>query len=86
MFDFKSLTTAQNCQQAVEETLKNKYDLILMDLEMPIKDGLTAAKEIRNNQENPNQFTPIIALTANATNLMYRSWNEFIFNQTISCF
>src|SRR5256885_888299 len=38
-----------------------------MDLEMPVKDGLTAAKQIRNDNLNPNISTPIIALTANAT-------------------
>jgi CheY-like chemotaxis protein len=40
-----------------------------MDLEMPIKDGLTASKQIRDDINNPNRGTPIIALTANATSL-----------------
>ena len=45
--DFKSLTICVNGQLAVEASLQHRYDVILMDLEMPVKDGLTAAKEIR---------------------------------------
>ena len=43
---------------------KNKYELILMDLQMPIMDGLTATKIIRDTKDGQN--IPIIALTANA--------------------
>jgi signal transduction histidine kinase/CheY-like chemotaxis protein len=56
-----------NGQQAIEEAQKGLYKIILMDMHMPIKDGYTAAKEIRvwEKQSNLKQ-TPIIALTANA--------------------
>ena len=50
----------ENGQQAIEEALKNNYDIILMDIQMPIKSGLEATSELRNNQID----TPIIALTA----------------------
>ena len=66
--DFISLDDAKNGQIAVDLSLAKKYDLILMDLEMPVKDGLTATREIRTNVQNPNNTTPILALTANATN------------------
>lgn len=57
---------ANNGQEAVNLTSKVKYDLILMDIHMPIMDGCTASIHIRKDNKNPNQSTPIIALTAAA--------------------
>ncbi len=48
---------------AVEIALEQTFDVILMDLHMPHKDGQQATREIR--QQSKNQTTPIIALTAN---------------------
>jgi len=53
-------TIAENGQQAVTFASKEKFDLILMDLNMPIKNGFEACKEIRAM----NQELPIVALTA----------------------
>ena len=49
---------------AVEKAKENKYDLILMDLQMPEMDGYTASEQIRKF----DTITPIIALTASASN------------------
>ncbi|WP_027390089.1 hybrid sensor histidine kinase/response regulator [Chrysiogenes arsenatis] len=54
------VTTASNGKDAVAMALANEFDLILMDLQMPIMDGYEAAKQIRKN----NKHVPIIALTA----------------------
>jgi signal transduction histidine kinase/ActR/RegA family two-component response regulator len=54
---------AENGQKALELVQKNKYDFILMDMNMPIMDGIEAAKAIRKlDIKQPT----IIALTANA--------------------
>ncbi|MBF0357788.1 MAG: response regulator [Magnetococcales bacterium] len=46
-----------------------KYDLILMDIQMPVMDGLEATKQIRNwEKEHGHTKTPIVALTAHAMN------------------
>jgi signal transduction histidine kinase/ligand-binding sensor domain-containing protein/DNA-binding response OmpR family regulator len=57
---------ASNGQVAVDLTRKNRYDLILMDLHMPVMDGLTATCIIRENEKSTGQSVPapIIALTA----------------------
>ena len=54
-------------QAAVESAQARRYDLILMDVQMPIKDGYTATREIRA-YEAAHSLTsvPIIALTAHA--------------------
>ena len=54
---------AENGAIAVDMVKQNQYDLILMDLQMPVMDGYTASRKIREY----NQQLPIIALTASAT-------------------
>lgn len=53
--------TVENGLLAVQEVQKNSYNVILMDVEMPVMDGLEATKKIRQF----DQRTPIIAVTAN---------------------
>ena len=55
---------AENGRQAVEKVEQQAYDAVLMDLQMPEMDGLTATKAIR--QLPQGQTLPIIAMTANA--------------------
>ena len=59
---YYQLERAKNGQEAVEMAEKNTYDIVLMDIKMPIMDGLEATKAIK--EKFPN--LPIIALTANA--------------------
>ncbi|MBC8151820.1 MAG: PAS domain S-box protein [Bacteroidetes bacterium] len=58
-------TLASDGKKAVEEAKKQAFDLILMDIQMPVMDGYQAAVAIRSTH-NPNQHVPIIALTASA--------------------
>jgi CheY-like chemotaxis protein len=56
---------AENGKIAFEKFKKNVYDLVLMDMQMPIMDGYTATRKIRTWEERMKaQETPIIALTA----------------------
>ncbi|ADZ90028.1 ATP-binding protein [Marinomonas mediterranea] len=55
---------SQNGEEAIEELKSNPYDLVMMDVQMPILDGYSATRQIRLN---PSFKTlPIIAMTANA--------------------
>jgi len=59
-------TTAVNGSEAVQRAHDTAYDLILMDVMMPLMDGFEATRGIRNDKAGKNSETPIIALTANA--------------------
>jgi two-component system sensor histidine kinase/response regulator len=54
---------AENGQIAVDKVRAAEYDLVLMDVQMPVMDGLTATKEIR--KEERFKDLPVIAMTAN---------------------
>jgi hypothetical protein len=60
-------TVAENGNKAVEMVRENDFDLILMDIQMPEKDGLEATAEIRNFSDERKKKIPIIALTSNNT-------------------
>ncbi len=58
---------AENGSVAVQAYKEKKYDIVLMDMQMPVMDGIDAAKEIRSYEQTENKtITPIVALTANA--------------------
>jgi len=57
---------ASNGQQAYEMAMKNRYDMIFMDVQMPEMDGNDATRLIREYEKTLNIHTPIIALTAGA--------------------
>ena len=62
------VTTAENGKEAVDLFLQGSFDVILMDLEMPVIGGIEAARQIRAKEkalsvETP-AYTPIIAMTA----------------------
>ncbi len=60
------LIIANNGKEAVDLYKEQNFDVILMDMEMPEMDGLTATKLIREYEEKVNKKTPIIAMTAHA--------------------
>ncbi|MBF0097314.1 MAG: response regulator [Magnetococcales bacterium] len=61
------LEIAENGQLAVERVKNRTYDLILMDIQMPVMDGYTATRAIRTwEQEQQRPPVPILALTAYA--------------------
>jgi len=56
-----TVVTANNGKEAVELAVGNQFDLVLMDMQMPIMDGLEATRAIREK----NTELPVVALTAN---------------------
>jgi two-component system sensor histidine kinase/response regulator len=59
------VTLANNGAEALELLRNQSFDLCLMDVQMPVMDGLTATAQIRR-AEGPSRRLPIIAVSANA--------------------
>ncbi len=60
------IETASNGKEALDKFGTSNYDLILMDIQMPVMSGLVAAEKIRALESTTNSHVPIIAITANA--------------------
>ncbi len=62
----KSIDLASNGKEALDKFGTTKYDVILMDIQMPVMNGIVATKKIRELESSTNMHIPIIAITANA--------------------
>ena len=60
------VTIANNGQEAVDIFARQPFDLVLMDIQMPMMDGFEATQAIRDLEKESGKHTPIIALTAHA--------------------
>lgn len=62
----KNIDFAINGKEALDMFGTSRYDIILMDIQMEVMDGLTATRKIREIEKSTNTHVPIIAVTANA--------------------
>ncbi|MBK9272082.1 MAG: response regulator [Saprospiraceae bacterium] len=75
---------AENGQIAIEKLNNNIYDLILMDVKMPVMDGIMATKLIRKDHRQKAQSIPIIGLTANAISQQITECLDSGMNDTVT--
>jgi len=61
-----TVVVAENGQEALDALERENIDLVLMDVQMPVMDGLKAMRAIRSKEQNTGAHLPIIALTAHA--------------------
>ena len=62
----KNVDVANNGKEALDKFGSVKYDIILMDIQMPVMNGIVTTRKIRNLEKSTHTHTPIIAITANA--------------------
>lgn len=63
-----SISSVKNGEQVLKNLETENYDVILMDINMPVMDGMECAKKIRSLSDKEKAETPIIAITGNAKN------------------
>ncbi len=59
------VTVANDGLESVNLTATKAFDIILMDVQMPVMDGLQATRKIRERERKSGGHTPVVALTAN---------------------
>ena len=74
------IDVAENGQQGIEMAMQNEYDLILMDVQMPVMNGKQATKKLREN----GYKQPVIALTADALSEHEGEFSEFGFTEVLT--
>ena len=70
------ILTAKNGGEVIKQVEKQKIDAILMDLNIPIKNGMECTREIRANENQEIAKIPIIAVTGNANNYTMEQFKE----------
>jgi signal transduction histidine kinase/ActR/RegA family two-component response regulator len=75
---------AVNGKEALDKLDESDFDMVLMDLQMPVMDGKECTQIIRSNEAAKYNKIPIIALTADATSQTQTTINKFGFNQYLS--
>ncbi|HSJ66279.1 MAG TPA: ATP-binding protein [Anditalea sp.] len=78
-----NVDVANNGAEALEKAKSKKYDIILMDIQMPQMSGIEAAKKVRH-EPNINQGTPLIAFTANVLRTDLEAYGNAGFNDFLA--
>ncbi|SNT11466.1 Response regulator receiver domain-containing protein [Ekhidna lutea] len=76
------ISSVKNGQQVLDLLQKEDYSLVLLDIHMPIMDGMECAKQIRSMPGN-NSEIPIVAITGNANNYTMEDFEEVGINAFI---
>ena len=77
------IDSAKNGDEVLKKVDQNSYDVILLDINMPKKDGMECAKTIRALNDEIKKNIPIIAITGNAKNYTIEEFKEVGINEYI---
>jgi len=80
----KKFIEAENGKDAIEIIKSNPIDIVLMDIEMPVMNGLETTKYIRSNFPEPNNRIPIIAITAHNPDDFFNDYNSAGFDELLT--
>lgn len=75
---------ANNGKEAIEKMQVHDFDMILMDIEMPVMNGLETTKYIRTEMEDRFKKIPIVALTAHNPNDFFEEFNSAGFDELLT--
>ena len=82
-FENYEMKAARNGKLVLELLEKEDFDLILMDITMPVMDGLECTKQIRAMEDSKKSSLPIIAISGNLNNFSPEEFRKFGFDDFI---
>lgn len=80
----ENIIEACNGKEALEKLENNKIDVVLMDIEMPVMNGVETIRYIRGQLDYPNNKVIIIALTAHNPHNFFTDYNNAGFNELLT--
>ena len=75
---------AENGQQAIDILKTQEIDMVFMDIEMPVMNGVETAQYIRNKLPSPLNAITVIALTAHNPELFFEDYSDAGFDELIT--
>ncbi len=75
------ISSVKNGQQVLDALEAEPFDIILMDINMPVMDGIECTEKIRSLSDEVKSNIPIIAITGNARNLSLEEYQEIGINE-----
>ncbi len=75
---------AENGKEALELFESHHIDLILMDIEMPVMNGIETCEYIRKEMTPPKSVTSVVALTAHNPNLFFEDFSDVGFDELLT--
>lgn len=75
---------AGNGREALEIIQEQDFDLVLMDIEMPVMNGFETTRYIRHNLPEPKNKIPVVAITAHDPNAFFEEYVDVGFTELIT--
>jgi CheY-like chemotaxis protein len=82
-FQHYEITAVKNGEQVLHLLEKENFDIILLDINMPVLDGMETARRIRALADETKAKTPIVAITGNAKNYTDEDFKEAGFDDAL---
>lgn len=76
--------SVKNGQQVLDELGKSDFDIILLDINMPVMDGMDCARAVRKLTDQKKANIPMIAITGNARNYTLQEFKDAGFNDFLA--
>ncbi|MFT4032764.1 MAG: response regulator [Siphonobacter sp.] len=77
------ITSVKNGEQVLQLLEKETFDIILLDINMPVMDGMECARRVRELPDPAKAKTPIVAITGNARNYSPEEFKSAGFNDIL---
>ncbi len=74
----------ENGKEAIEILKQDHFDMVLMDIEMPVMNGLETTRHIRQKFDHPQREIPIVALTAHNPQLFFEDYKDVGFDRLLT--